>query len=400
MSVAPVPQTSSSPQLPGLTEARFVAALVVVVYHLFCFDQWALPAPLARLIGHGPVAVGFFFCLSGFVLTHALGGDDTPTRRAGAFVVDRLWRLWPLHAFAVIIALPTAVALLRRGGVDDAVTTARHQLPWVLALLQAWSPSEALAINPPAWSLSCELFFSLSLWPLLGLLRRRGTAILVMVGVLSWLVSVGVGVAYLVVDPDGLQAAGIPLDHRPHAPEAWWLDALRYHPLVRWPEFVVGVIAALLWRRGSLNTFTSRPSARVVVTVMVLVVALLVPWPAPVSHNGLWLPLWVALIVALAGPWTAGPATAEVALRTPRIASRVLLLLGEASFALYLVHLPLLLWMVGLARARGAGPAILARPVVVIVALVACVVASLVVHIVVERPLLRWRRRRRARRAD
>jgi peptidoglycan/LPS O-acetylase OafA/YrhL len=83
--------------------------------------------------------------------------------------------------------------------------------------LQAFVPGHELAINPPAWSLSAEMFFSL-LFPLLAppLFRlRSGTAVAAQVGL--WLLSWLPGLLYLVLDPDGLSAAGIAVDHRAHA---------------------------------------------------------------------------------------------------------------------------------------------------------------------------------------
>lgn len=47
---------------------RGVAALAVVIFH---FMEWVYPNPSKNFIGHGFLAVDFFFCLSGFVIGYA-----------------------------------------------------------------------------------------------------------------------------------------------------------------------------------------------------------------------------------------------------------------------------------------------------------------------------------------
>ena len=55
-------------RLGRLTPLRFVAALLVVLFH-FGGSVLAADAPWLRpIVSHGSVAVSFFFCLSGFVM--------------------------------------------------------------------------------------------------------------------------------------------------------------------------------------------------------------------------------------------------------------------------------------------------------------------------------------------
>jgi peptidoglycan/LPS O-acetylase OafA/YrhL len=42
---------------------RGIAALAVIIFH---FMEWIFPDPGKNFIGHGFLAVDFFFCLSGF----------------------------------------------------------------------------------------------------------------------------------------------------------------------------------------------------------------------------------------------------------------------------------------------------------------------------------------------
>ena len=47
---------------------RGIAALAVVIFH---FMEWIYPDSSKNFIGHGFLAVDFFFCLSGFVIGYA-----------------------------------------------------------------------------------------------------------------------------------------------------------------------------------------------------------------------------------------------------------------------------------------------------------------------------------------
>ena len=59
-------------RLDALTSMRFVAALMVVIFHTSSKAPFfaAVPWPLHSIIDCGYVWVGFFFVLSGFILSY------------------------------------------------------------------------------------------------------------------------------------------------------------------------------------------------------------------------------------------------------------------------------------------------------------------------------------------
>jgi len=381
----------------ALTGARFVAALVVVVYHLWreAWGDGPVVVGLGRIVAHGPLAVSFFFVLSGFVLGWSLSSSaaasslDDIAVEARAFWDRRARRLLPVFGVAVVVAVPVALALARRGlaaaiasdpGLSS-TTVASVFVPELLAhlsLLQAWIPGMELAINPPAWSLSVEVAFSLLLpllwrpvwrlagrhpWPLLGAL---------------WLVSTVPGIVYVVVDADGLRHLGLPLDHHAHA---LWLDVLRYHPLVRLPELVAGVVVARLVRDGLTLPGTSAVVAAGGILLVVVGAAVWRGGEATVlTHNGLFLPAFVVIVVALATSPSSTPSWGPARL----LASRPLVVLGDASYALYLLHVPLFYWVAGWSQRR-VGANVLDDPGAAVVVVVIVVAVSVVVHRLVER---------------
>src|SRR6478735_11217573 len=80
---------------------RGIAALAIVVFH---FMEWVFSDPSKNFIGHGFLAVDFFFCLSGFVIGYAY---DNRIDKIGVkeFFKSRLIRLHPLVIFGSVLGL-------------------------------------------------------------------------------------------------------------------------------------------------------------------------------------------------------------------------------------------------------------------------------------------------------
>lgn len=351
------------PYLAALTSLRFFAALYVVVYHLWRWDAWSVAAPLARVVAAGPVAVTFFFVLSGFVLTWTYEDEGALRGTARAFWRARLARVYPLHLLALVVSVPVVLALWRRAGADPAgLVDVAVGGGLSLLLVQAFHPGYALAWNPPAWSLSVEaLFYALfpSAMPRLAGARRSWATLLVL-----WGLSLSFSVGYLALSPDGL----VVVDHRTHAP---FYEALKYHPLVRLPELLFGVVLARLYAQGLRLPLTAGLAALTVV-IVVSASGLL---PYALVHNGLFLPLFGVLLVSFA---SCGGV----------LSWRPLQRLGEASYALYVLHVPVFYWVAGIGERR-TGHKVLDEPPVAVATVLLCVALSLVAHRFVEVPLRR-----------
>ncbi len=87
----------------ALDGLRGVAALLVVVFH---FMEMVIGNYSHLLIGHGWLAVDFFFCLSGFVIGYAYDGRVGPMG-FWAFLKVRLIRLHPLVVLGSVLGLLT-----------------------------------------------------------------------------------------------------------------------------------------------------------------------------------------------------------------------------------------------------------------------------------------------------
>lgn len=90
---------ASKPHYPILDGLRGVAALIVVVFHIF---ETHSTSHLDQIINHGYLAVDFFFLLSGFVIGYAYD-DRWHKLTIGSFFKRRLERLQPMVVMGMII---------------------------------------------------------------------------------------------------------------------------------------------------------------------------------------------------------------------------------------------------------------------------------------------------------
>lgn len=149
--------TSRVPQLDALTGIRGIAAWFVVLFHMRLSLKALLPHAAIAVLGKGYLAVDVFFMLSGFVMWLNYGERiaQRGLTEAPRFWWKRFARVWPLHA-AVLGGLALFAAVLLATG-RDASHYPFAELPLQLLLVQNWGFTRALAWNDPAWSISTEL---------------------------------------------------------------------------------------------------------------------------------------------------------------------------------------------------------------------------------------------------
>jgi len=82
---------------------RGVAAIMVLVFHHF--DLFGgMDAPLQAIVGHGYMAVDFFFILSGYVISYAYD-DRWDKMSTWGFIKRRIIRLQPMVVIGTIVAM-------------------------------------------------------------------------------------------------------------------------------------------------------------------------------------------------------------------------------------------------------------------------------------------------------
>src|ERR1700748_2101884 len=136
---------------------RGVAALAVVTFH---FMEWAYTDYSANFIGHGFLAVDFFFCLSGFVIGYAYD-DRISQMGVSEFFKSRLIRLHPLVISGSILGL-LAFLFDPFGGHPELYSTGKLIFTFLCSILLIPFPTIAdrgfnlFSFSAPAWSLFWE----------------------------------------------------------------------------------------------------------------------------------------------------------------------------------------------------------------------------------------------------
>jgi peptidoglycan/LPS O-acetylase OafA/YrhL len=306
---------TSRPALPLLTTLRFFAAAEVVAFHAAQTDPaWARPVDfLSGLVSGGDAAVAFFFVLSGFILAYAHAGKgerDGCNVGAISFWRMRFARIAPAYYLALLIALPIAIQTIADAGA----------LSWslivgfssVLLFLQVWWSPYAMLWNYPAWSLSVEcLFYALFPW------LMRASA--------RWSVGVLLSTTYALI-----VLVAICRETQPDPLQFW-----AFFPLLHLPLFVFGIALGRLYLFGP-QISSSLHAAMLGVGVSVLLLIFGCAW---------LLPGWVrsdpVVVLTFALIIFGGAGAAAYA---PLLALPGFILLGEASYSIYILHIPLRTW--------------------------------------------------------
>jgi exopolysaccharide production protein ExoZ len=300
---------------------RGIAAIMVVWHHA----RTQLPGLEQALPwSFGTSGVDLFFVISGFIMVTATAGRDV---RPLEFLLRRAIRVVPLYwgiTLLMVCAALVAPALFR------SIDPSPDHVLLSLLFVPHWSPSfpgVAWPVLVPGWTLNFEMaFYAIFAASLLTPSRH---ALLAAIGLL-----VGLGLA--------LKPAGA---------------ALQTYTSPMMLEFALGVVIALYWQRFRVSAVAAA---------------------AALAHG--------AVLLALRDTWGIVPQVIGAGLVVFGALhfdwrNRLLLVLGDASYSVYLTHL----FTLGVLRV------VLKDPVAFMpAALVACSAVGWLSYRLVEVPTLRW----------
>ncbi len=226
----------------------------------------------------------------------------------------RFARIYPVYLLALLLI----VAAKFKGLADH-----WQELPLHLALLQSWIPGYPITLNTPGWSLSVEAFFYLCFPFLLIWVYKLGTKPLAIFTVVLWLVTQTILLTQL--------------NSNEYAPKSLLHDFIYYNPLMHLNSFVAGLLCGIYLKR---NPSTNGNSNTLWLILSFCLIFLLI-WARPhlevllsiklAFTNGLLAPVFLLFIVSLAR---------HKGVVTKIFSYSWLILLGEASYSLYILQKP------------------------------------------------------------
>jgi len=331
-----------------LDAARGFAAISVVIYHFKDFLPASLPFQGSFL------AVDLFFLMSGFVICRSYESRlQDGTMNFFSFAKTRIIRLYPLYLLATVIGflyqvvkihlhMPSAASV---GMLLSALPTAVFMLPSSMAMPSAGS---SFPFAPSAWSLSLELWFNL-VWAL-GLYRLspRGIGCLTL---LSAAVLIFEGVKFGTVDL------------------GWGFSTLLGGAARFWFSFLLGILICRFRNSFSRISLPLWPAA--------LLASLFI---SIAQHNIILQFTWIFAVF---------PLFVFLALRNEPSGKAVALsdFLGRTSYAIYILHAPLELFLFGIFKALFHADPLKLAPFSGVVAVLTVILISSALTYLYDEPL-------------
>jgi len=389
----PQPETDQKrEELRALTGLRGLTALHICIYHFYCFfgyggsdagtqsgKGWTSNQPLHNNFNPGDehpesswvyyatqrgyVGVATFFMLSGFVMIHVYASRGVAAWQSGKFFhftadfyIARFARVMPMYIVSIACLLPESIAVWSLSS-KTWPEPENGALCWALSLsaLQAWSPSRAvMCTSPLLWSVSSEMFFYFTFPFLLVVVYYLGfltgnsvvrvvkSVAVVILGfgaeVLAWYAMYKILVISSVVPYGYQKPTNLPYGF----------------PLVRWPEFIMGIAIGLAFNAlgsdSSMRNLSGRTWA-IITDVVSLVLLALLGWgwdgtggiPFFYSNYGMSFGIWYWLTFLPLALWICGLANGR-GFTACFLASPVMHFLGRISYCIYVMQFNVLVY--------------------------------------------------------
>jgi peptidoglycan/LPS O-acetylase OafA/YrhL len=325
------PLSNASPRIasahfPALDGLRALAILLVIPHNVSVLSAplSAFVYPIGILTNVGWVGVQLFFALSGFLISGNLLDSRQSSNYYRAFFGRRVLRIFPLY-YGMLILLLIVVPLL--GLAPPELTASMHHQLWLWLFLTNWFAPLAVGVAGFGhfWSLAIEEQFYL-LWP--GIVRHcaaprliRVCLFLIVAALAGRLIMMAMGAShealymFTICRMDALAAgaAAAAMLRVPNYAE----QAERHNGLIFMSAIAILLIGAAVTRAYAINGAVTQSIGYTILSVGFAAIVGLGALPAPRHMQ----PLWKLL------------------------SSAPLRLVGRYSYAMYVLHLPLHLFV-------------------------------------------------------
>jgi peptidoglycan/LPS O-acetylase OafA/YrhL len=296
-------------QIIELQSIRGIAAALVMVGHALNYFDWSGRIPAAIPFLNGRAAVGMFFVLSGYVLTHMLRGKSLSIDGQIAFWIRRVLRIYPALLVATLFGVAVIASKPMIGFPHGGEFVQHHFDPSRLRpvfLVLAFAGLSAHVLSP-VWTISVELVGSAMIGFFVGLRAKYFVSLLFLTILLGFTFGPSTPYSTLMYMPFFLMGASI-----------WrfadmWRLALHRMPLQKTVILLAAVMLVAL--RGCFDLPYNDPKlAFVEMTMATLIIALLVHggvdvpflrhpflvWVGDISYSSYLLHITVFLLVGSA----------------------------------------------------------------------------------------------------
>lgn len=297
---------------------RFITAVLIVAFHFgadyFPFNVY--PISIVSIIG-GEL-VSFFFVLSGFILTMVYYPKPGEKISFLPFIVRRLSRIYPIYLVAILAMMPFQLSGASPPSLRDYLLD--------ITFLQTWlSPFEDM-INWPAWALSVIFSFYVLFPFVLNWLSSKGLRFSIWAITSFWVASQVMFHLVLYADVRGLYT--------------FLEEFLRKFAFFHLNTFFIGMLGGMIFLKYKDKKTDSKQNLLwLSVSILLLFVYFFYGTVehkilgVPVNYrHGLLAPLYLAYIYFLARDTSA---------LSSFLSKRAFFVLGEVSFSIYLLQLPM-----------------------------------------------------------
>lgn len=292
-------------RLEQLTFTRFLAAILIVLYHygdkVFPFSHDSIDF----LFKQANIGVSYFFILSGFVMIIAYSHKDKI--EFGDYIQKRLARIYPVYLLATLVLLSYFLVL--------GINVDYKGLLLNVTLIQSWIPGYALSFNSPGWSIAVEMFFYISFPFLFNLFYKKYA--LQQLTVLIFVFFIASQIAFHVLIQSTFYNGYPSKSH----------DLIYYFPLMHFSEFLIGNLAGLFFLKGIKVRNYDLP-----IIILMIIISVLLKINIGINfHNGMLAFVFVPLIIMI---------SANNGFLTRLSNKKSLVFLGEISYGMYILQKP------------------------------------------------------------